>query len=158
TQRRELFLHAVRDLVYAMLFAVLGWSAPHGGIAIALVAVMLGEIGITLWDFVEEDRTRKLPSSERVTHAVLTLNCGVVLTSLAPLFRHWMSLPTAIGPAYYGIWSWLCALASIGVAISGLRDLLAAFRAPRIGQSEAAPLAAALKGRRTILITGGTGF
>ena len=45
---------------------------------------MTGELLITLWDFVEEDRTRLLPATERATHTLLTLNYGVILALLAP--------------------------------------------------------------------------
>jgi hypothetical protein len=157
-QKTELRLHGVRNLAYAAMFAALGWSRPQGAFAIALIALMLGELVITLWDFVEEDRTRKLPASERVTHALLTLNYGIVLAMLVPLLARWAALPSGVVGGYYGIWSWLCVIAGVGVTISGLRDLAAARRTPRIVQGDAAHLAAALKGRQTILITGGTGF
>src|SRR6187549_3850237 len=78
-QATELRLHGVRNLAYAVTFAALGWSEPHGAVALALIVLLVGELGITLWDFVEEDRTRKLPASERVTHALLTLNYGIIL-------------------------------------------------------------------------------
>jgi hypothetical protein len=65
SQARELRLHGVRNLAYAAMFLALGWSRPQGGLALALIGLMLGELVLTLWDFVEEDRTRKLPASER---------------------------------------------------------------------------------------------
>jgi uncharacterized protein len=120
--------------------------------------LMVGELIITLWDFVEEDRARQLPATERVTHTLLTLNYGVVLAALIPMLTHWALLPSSLVPAYYGIWSWLCAIASLSVIMSGLRDLAAAKRMARIGLTDPAPLAKALKDRKTILITGGTGF
>jgi len=79
---RELRLHGVRNLAYAAMFAALGCTEPHGAAAVALIALMTGELIITLWDFVEEDRTRNLPATERVTHTLLTLNYGVVLALL----------------------------------------------------------------------------
>jgi uncharacterized protein (TIGR01777 family) len=158
SQAKELRLHGVRNLVYALIFVVLGWSRPHGAAAIALIALMLGELVVTLWDFVEEDRTRKLPASERVVHTLLTLNYGVVLALLVPLLLQWATLPTAIIPTFHGLWSGLCAAAAVAVAASGLRDLAAAGRARRIVLSDAASLAEALQGRRAVLVTGGTGF
>src|SRR5262245_40318460 len=65
SQAGELRLHGVRNLAYAVVFAALGWSEPHGAAAIALTTLMAAELVITLWDFVEEDRTRRLPASER---------------------------------------------------------------------------------------------
>jgi uncharacterized protein (TIGR01777 family) len=157
-QARELRLHGVRNLAYGVMFAAFGWSEVHGAGAVALMALMTGELAITLWDFVEEDRTRRLPASERVTHALLTLNYGVLLAMLAPLLLEWATLPTAIVAAYYWPWSWLCAIAALGVVGSGLRDLSAVRRAARIAPANPAPLAAALEGRRSVLVTGGTGF
>ncbi len=158
SQASELRLHGLRNLAYAVVFAALGWSEPHGVAAVALITLMVGELVVTLWDFVEEDRTRKLPASERVTHTLLTLNYGIVLALLAPLLGRWAALPTAIVPVYYGLWSWLCGIAAIGVIGSGLRDLAAARRTSRIRASNPAPLAEALKERKAILITGGSGF
>lgn len=158
SQAGELRLHGVRNLAYAIMFTALGWSVPHGAVALALLLLMIGELIVTLWDFVEEDRTRHLPATERVTHTLLTLNYGVVLTMLIPLLAQWAALPTAITPAYHGLWSWLCGIAAIGVIGSGLRDLAAAGRTARIRPSDPGPLAEALKGCEAILITGGTGF
>lgn len=157
-QARELRLHGMRNLAYAVMFAALGWSEPHGAFAVALIALTTVELGITLWDFVEEDRTRRLPATERVTHAVLTLNYGAILALLVPVLLEWAARPTALVGAYYWPWSWLCATATIGVIVSGLRDLAAARRLPRLAVANAAALAAGLGGRHSILVTGGTGF
>lgn len=157
-QRRELRLHGVRNLAYAIVFLALGWTEPHGIAAVALGALMVGELVITLWDFVEEDRTRKLPATERVLHTLLTLNYGIVLALLIPLLSRWAALSTDLLPAYHGPWSWLCAVAAIGVVASGLRDLAAANRAERIAPTDPAPLARALGDRKSVLVTGGTGF
>ncbi len=158
SQVGELRLHGVRNLAYAIMFAALGWSEPHGAAAVALITLMVGELIITLWDFVEEDCTRKLPDSKRVNHTLLTLNYGVVLALLVPLLGRWAALPTVIVPAYHGFWSWLCGIAAIGVIGSGLRDLAAARRTARIRPSDPAPLSEALVDRHAILVTGGTGF
>lgn len=158
SQASELRLHGVRNLAYAVMFLALGWSRPQGLAAIALVVLMLGELAITLWDFVEEDRTRKLPASERVTHTLLTLNYGVVLALVVPLLARWATSPTAIVPANYGVWSGLCALAATGVVVFGLRDLAAAARARRIVAGDPVPLVEALAPRQSILVTGGTGL
>ncbi len=158
TQISELKLHGVRNLAYAVMFAALGWTRPQGAAAWALIALLVAEMVITLWDFVEEDRTRKLPASERVIHTLLTLNYGVVLAMLIPLLVRWADEPTAIIQAFYGPWSLLCAIASAGVVVSGLRDFAAARRAPRLALAQPAPLAAALGVRQAVLVTGGTGF
>lgn len=158
SQRRELQLHGSRNLLYAVLFAALGWFEPKGVLATALIILLAVELFITLWDFVEEDRTRKLPATERVLHTVLTLNYGVILAMLVPLLLGWAGQTTALPGADHGWIGWLCAAAALGVSVSGLRDLAAAHRAPYLAGMTAANLAAGLAGRQHVVITGGTGF
>jgi uncharacterized protein len=157
-QAGELRLHGVRNLAYAVLFMALGWSVPMGGWAVALMLLLLGELFITLWDFVEEDRTRKLPATERLTHTLLTLNYGIVLALLVPWLWANAGQPTALAATFHGMISWMCAAASVGVIVSGLRDLVAAARCKRLVRQPAQKLATALHDRKSILITGGTGF
>ena len=156
--RRELQLHGVRNLLYAVLFMALGWYQPRGGLALGLAALLVTELAITLWDFVEEDRSRKLPASERITHTLLTLNYGVILALMVPLIAVWASEPSGLVRVDYGWLTWLCGLAAVGVVISGTRDLFAAARAQRLLPSPAVALAAALGRHQYVLITGGTGF
>ncbi len=158
SQRRELQLHGVRNLAYAVLFACLGWAEAHGAWAWALGALLLGELGITLWDFVEEDRTRLLPASERITHTLLTLNYGAFLALFIPVLAGWALLPTALVASDQGVLKWLCLLAAIGVIVSGMRDLAASARSPRLTSAPAAALAEVLGEGQTVLVTGGTGF
>lgn len=158
SQRIELNLHGVRNLAYAIMFTALGWFEPRGLWAVALLALLAGELLITLWDFVEEDRTRQLPASERVTHTLLTLNYGVILAMLVPWLAELVKQATELAPAYHGWMSWFCAIAALGVIVSGLRDLAAARRTARLTERDPASLAAALPTRQSILVTGGTGF
>ena len=157
-QRIELWLHGVRNLAYALLFLALGLTVPHGLWAVALLALLAGELLITLWDFVEEDRSRTLPASERITHTLLTLNYGALLALLLPWLWRNTGQPSALLPADHGVAGWLCALAAAGVVVSGLRDIAAARRCRRLVDAPAAGLAAALPGRQHLLVTGGTGF
>ncbi|SFJ02089.1 TIGR01777 family oxidoreductase [Caulobacter sp. UNC279MFTsu5.1] len=158
SQVGELRLHGARNLSYAVMLLALGWSRPQGAPAIALIVLMLGELAVTLWDFVEEDRTRRLPASERVVHALLTLNYGVVLALVVPILARWATNPIALAPAFYSVWSGLCALAAVGVVVFGLRDLFAAGRTRRIVATDPVPLVAALAPRQSILVTGATGL
>jgi len=158
SQAGELKLHGVRNLAYAVVFVAIGWSEPRGLWAGALLALMFAELIITLWDFVEEDRTRKLPGSERVLHTLLTLNYGVVLAGLTPWLWSGADAPTRLDVAYHGFWSWLCLIAASSVVVFGLRDLVASKRAARLLTAPAAPLAEALQTRRAVLVTGATGF
>ena len=65
SQQHELRLHGVRNLLYAALFLLLGWSETHGALAMLVIAVLLADVVVTLMDFVEGDMSRKLPASER---------------------------------------------------------------------------------------------
>ena len=158
SQRRELLLHAVRNLIYAAVFAILGWSRPQGVFALGLMVVLAAEVVITLADFVEEDRTRKLPASERVTHALLALNYGAILALLMPQLWRWERMPDAIAPVYYGIPSLLMMVATFGVLLFGARDLATARRLKKLTPAPAAGLAANLPPGQSILVTGATGF
>ena len=111
-----------------------------------LISALAIETGITLWDFVEEDRVRALPASERVTHTLLTLNYGVLLALLMPVLVGWAALPAAILLQGHGLVSTLLTIAALGVAASGIRDLFAAVRNERLVDAPAAELASALPG------------
>jgi uncharacterized membrane protein len=100
SQAGELRLHGARNLAYAIMFGLLGWAEPHGVAALALIALMAGELILTLWDFVEEDRTRKLPPTERITHTLLTFDYGITLAMLMPLLVGWSGSPGLIVPAF----------------------------------------------------------
>jgi uncharacterized protein (TIGR01777 family) len=52
----------------------------------------------------------------------------------------------------------LFGIAALGVAVSGIRDLVAAARCARLIECDPAPLVAVLAERQSILVTGGTGF
>ncbi len=159
SQALELKLHGVRNIIYAALFLMLGLSEPAGGWAILLMVMLLVETGITLWDFVEEDRTRMLPATERVTHTLLTLNYGVVLALLLPVLWRQAALPTALPLIWHGWLSVIFGLGALGVVICGLRDVAAARRVARLIDDPAAGLVSDLGPEpRAILVTGGTGL
>jgi uncharacterized protein (TIGR01777 family) len=158
SQRHELRLHGVRNLAYAALFLTLGWLEVHGAFAIAIISVLVIEVVITLMDFVEEDMSRKLPASERINHTLLALNYGAILSLLLPTLVDWAGLRTGVHLRPHGAWSLLASVAALGVALFGLRDLLAASRCKRLVRGAAAELAQALEGRQRILVTGATGF
>jgi hypothetical protein len=98
SQRHELKLHGARNLAYAVLFLALGLFEPHGFWAMVVITVLAAEVVITLIDFVEEDVSRKLPASKRVTHTLLAINYGAILAILVPVLAGWASKPTAIAP------------------------------------------------------------
>jgi len=158
SQRYELKLHGVRNMMYAFLFLVLGWLEVYGIFAIAIIAVLVAEIVITLMDFVEEDMSRKLPASERINHTLLAINYGAILVLLLPVLIAWAMRPTGIASAYTGLLSIVAAAAAVGAGLCGLRDFAASRRLGRMSFAPATGLVEKLPGRQTVLVTGATGF
>lgn len=158
SQRRELKLHGVRNLIYALLFVAIAWVEPDGLWADAIIVFLAVELVITLKDFVEEDRTRKLPASERINHTLLALNYGAILALLLPLLLAWSDRQAVIVRTDHGVWSLVLSVAALGVAIFGLRDLFAASRLKRLVPRTAGGLVTALPQHSTVLVTGATGF
>jgi hypothetical protein len=158
SQKTELRLHGVRNFFYAVIFLCFGWFEPHGGFAIVLAVILAAEVLITLWDFVEEDLTRKLPWTERINHTLLALNYGAILALFVPVLWTWALLPSALVPVSYGWLSVLATVSSLGVGVFSVRDLLAAARSDRLTRGDPAALVSDLPPRQHILVTGGTGF
>ena len=158
SQRYELQLHALRNMLYALLFLVLGWLEVHGILAMLIIAVLVAEIVITLMDFVEEDMSRKLPASERINHTLLAINYGAILVLLLPVLIGWAGQPTGVKSAYTGWLSLVAAAAAVGAALCGLRDFAASKRLSRMTSAPAASLVEKLPARQTVLVTGATGF
>jgi uncharacterized protein (TIGR01777 family) len=158
SQRYELLLHSIRNFFYAALFLVLGWLEVFGLLAIMVIAVLLAEVIITLMDFVEEDLSRKLPASERINHTLLAVNYGAILVLLLPVLIGWAGEPTAVRLADHGWLGIAAAISAVAVAVFGLRDVAASHRLARLHGAPAKDLVAKLGERKTILVTGATGF
>jgi uncharacterized protein (TIGR01777 family) len=161
SQTHELQLHGIRNLVYCGVFLVLGVAEIHGLLALIALLALYGELFVTLKDFVEEDRTRKLPPSERVLHTLLALNYGAILYGITPvLWAHAMA-PAGLVFALHGFWTLPCLVASLGTLVFGLRDLAASRRLKRMVRPAAGsllPPISGVSGARRVLVTGGTGF
>lgn len=127
----ELRLHALRDFLYTTIIGSLAWATWLGFWAYVLMACLLAEIVITLLDFVEEDRVRKLPPGERVMHSVMGIVYGAFLATLWPNLWSWTSQSPGFGRAYHGFPGWVLSLVAAGVFVSGVRDLIASFRPSR---------------------------
>jgi hypothetical protein len=133
----ELKLHAMRDFLYALLFATLPWLECHGVWAAVLVIVMVAEIVITLWDFVIEVTVRKpmgdVVAGERVAHAGMGILYGAMIAYLVPTLWSWWAMPSSLiwspAPVQDGL-RWALTLMAAGVFASGLRDLYAAYGLP----------------------------
>ena len=152
----ELRIHGARAVLYGFVFAGLAWFVWGGVWLLVMVGIVVIEVGLTLWDFLVEDRTRLLPGSERVLHTVLAINGGVLIGILGLQLPAWWSLPNTPTFVSYGWPSWVLTLFAVGVFASGVRDTWAsrvvACRARQVWHFDfgAAP--------QNILITGGTGF
>ena len=131
----ELRLHALRDFIYAVLFVTLPLVTWQGAWAVVLIALLIAEVVVTLADFAVEDRVRVplggLYSGERSTHAVMGIVYGAFLAHLIPVVVGWLSLPTrmyvAPVPVSMALSGWLMAT-GVGVFLSGIRDLAAAYK------------------------------
>jgi uncharacterized protein (TIGR01777 family) len=166
--RRELALHAVREGIYGGVFFGLAWFEWHGGLALLLATLLAVEVAVTLADFLEEDRSRKLPPFERVLHTVLALTYGVFLATLAPHLVDWFRLPTGFAWTPHGAVSWAFTACSAGVLAWSARNAAAVHRLGR----HASPSAPQGGGTRpecgvtrtdhlivpAVLVTGATGF
>ena len=133
----ELKLHAARDFLYAALFLGLPLLEWRGAWAIAIFAILLAEIVLTLWDFVAEATVRKplgdVYPGERVTHAIMGILYGAMLVFLLSTLQYWWSLETELSPATAKDEPWLTIaliIMGIGVFLSGVRDLYAAYELP----------------------------
>ncbi|MEJ7729889.1 MAG: hypothetical protein WKG00_11775 [Polyangiaceae bacterium] len=126
----ELRLHATRDFCYALLFGTLPWLEYRGAFAFLLFAVLAAEIVLTLADFGVEDRVRApfggVLWAERVTHSVMGIVYGAMLAHMLPDVAAWSEAPTALARTTSAVPAPLrvvLTVMSLGVALSGLRDL-----------------------------------
>jgi uncharacterized protein (TIGR01777 family) len=155
----ELALHATRELIYGCVFLQLAWLEPHGAWVILLLALLGLEIVITLADFVQEDRTRRLPPLERVLHTILAINFGVLLAALTPALLGWWTQPTQLVPVAHGAYSWLLSVFATGTFLWSVRNAIAVLRLRRPPEWVRNPIASrATPSGRTMLIGGATGF
>lgn len=156
--RNELILHTIREFLYAVIFLGIAWFAWNGAWATLLLLIMAIEVVVTLWDFVIEDQTRKLPKLERIVHTVLAINFGAILAFFLPVALAWREAETGLAAVDYGVLSWIMTAYGIGVLGWALYDLWVVARLslpewkrrPILPGHKQAPL--------QVLVTGATGF
>jgi hypothetical protein len=130
--RPELLLHAVRDMVYALLFGLLPRYRGQGAWAGVLAVLVAFEIVITLVDFRVEDSVRApfggtFPG-ERTTHTLMAIIYGAFLGTWVPgLVQDWSAPTGFVAIDVPSVLVEVMTLMSIGVFASGLRDFYAAF-------------------------------
>jgi len=133
----ELRIHALRDFLYAILFGSLPWLTWQGLWVVPLALILAAEIVLTMTDFVVEKSVRKtigdVFAGERITHAAMGIVYGCMIANLIPVLGDWVgedpSLSSATADGPLGLHIALSAMA-LGVLLSGLRDLYAAFGLP----------------------------
>jgi uncharacterized protein (TIGR01777 family) len=157
--KNELKIHSIRSMLYSVLFLSFGWTQWHGWLALVFAVILGIELILTLWDFVEEDRSRVLPATERVTHTLLTLNFGVIIALFVPELIRWQVLPSGLAIVDHGIFSWIMTVYGVGVIPFAVREY-ASYR--RLGRNTA-EIATTKNSypslaKQNILVTGGTGF
>jgi uncharacterized protein (TIGR01777 family) len=151
--RYELALHSAREAIYAFLFAAFAWLRWEGAWVLVPTVLLAVEIAITCADFLEEDRTRRLPSAERVLHTLLAVSFGVLVGVVAPVFIAWGQRPTSLQIADHGAMSWLFTFFAFAVLAWGARDAWA------VARLRITPLAPMSRGTGpAVLVTGATGF
>lgn len=153
--QHELKVHALRSLLYGVIFAGLAWFTFGGWWVVLLWAIVITEVALTLIDFLIEDHTRMLPESERVLHTLLAIGGGAAFTLLALQTPAWWQQPTALAFVDHGWKSWLLTLAACGVVLYGLREVFAARRLANLREETPLDFGAA---HLRFLIAGGTGF
>lgn len=158
--RYELALHAAREAIYGVVFIGLAWFEWRGAFAGLLVALLLAELGITLADFLEEDRTRRLPPFERVLHTLLTISYGLFLGLLAPVLLAWAQQPSAMALTPHGWASWLLTLYGVGVLAWSVRNVRAVRHLHQLAAPTQRPAPAHTHhpAAAATLVTGATGF
>ena len=107
---------------------------------VVILGVLAAEIVLTLWDFVVESMVRKplgdVYPGERVTHAVMGILYGGMLVFLLSTLHDWWLLPTELSSTDLtlpALLKWSLVFMGIGVFLSGIRDLYAAFEFPSGG-------------------------
>ena len=159
--RRELSLHAAREAIYGVVFLGLAWTQWHGALAVLLAMLLAAELVITLADFLEEDRSRKLPPFERVLHTVLAVTYGVFLATLAPHLLAWAAAPTGLAWTPHGVVSLAFSVCAVGLFAWSARNAAAVAALGRsVDDVDALPLVRRHDDRilPAVLVTGATGF
>lgn len=156
--RHELVLHSAREAIYGALFLGFAWLQWHGAWVLVPTVLLAVEVAITCADFLEEDRSRRLPPFERVLHTLLAVSYGILLGLLAPVFAAWAALPAGVHLAGHGATSWV--FTCVGVAVLGwsARNAIAVRQLSRQDDPHAARGPGSAPSGPAVLVTGGTGF
>lgn len=130
--RGEILLHALREAIYAALFAATAWYVWHGAWGFAIAALLAIEILVDAIDEFVENRIRVLPQNERMLHFIMIINLGLIAAVLVLVLLDWVPQPTALQRTSYGWPSWLLSLLSLAALGWAIRDMAAWRRLGRV--------------------------
>ena len=125
-------LHAAREALFASLFIGLAWFEWHGAAAWCIVAIIAAELCVSTWDSVLEDRTRRLPTLERILHIALLINFGAYVTLLSPILVNWHAGPTAVFPVWNGWQTVVLTLLGLAAVAWCIRDARSSRKLPAL--------------------------
>jgi hypothetical protein len=130
--RAELITHALRGPTYAVLFLLIPNFTCHGAWFVALIALLIFDLGISIADFWLEPARRRalggLPRGEYLLHVVLALLFGGMCAAIGYECRGNLGEPTALRWIDDGVPTWLRIVfvpMATGVLWSGISDFLA---------------------------------
>ncbi|MFC5477462.1 hypothetical protein [Massilia suwonensis] len=129
---QEEALHAVREAIFACVFASLAWYQWHGAWVWWIVGLLLLEVIAATRDVIVEGDTRVLPVSERVLHLLLYINLGILITLVGYALVWWHAGETAPVRVDYGWASWVLTGMSVLSLVWAVRDGVAAGRREKI--------------------------
>lgn len=92
----ELLIHSYRAFLYSLTFIAIGVLELHGIYAWGLLLILIAEVFLTFWDFIEEDKSRKLSGTERITHTIMGMTGGAFIAYIVPVLLEWSTKPSAI--------------------------------------------------------------
>lgn len=156
---KELKIHSLRSFLYFVVFFTLAWWEWRGAWAWLIIAILVIEIALTLWDFVIEDKTRCLPASERILHTMLAINYGIILSVLVQTLVTWSTKTNDINSVHYGVLSWAMMFFSLGALVWTFLDSYRSVNVEKFDLYHRTNKSAdpGFTNKR-ILITGGSGF
>ena len=128
TAKKELKIHSYRAFLYGLTFIVIGLFEFNGIYAWLFFLVLIIEIFLTFWDFLEEDKSRKLPGIERITHTIMGMTGGAFLAYFLPELYGWSENETSIIRVDRGVYSFLLPFFGFGAFFWSVKDYLSQYK------------------------------
>lgn len=123
--RTEVGLHALREGLYALVFAALAWYEWHGAAAGLIAGLLAAELLVSTTDEYVENQTRVLPQNERVLHVFLTMNLGLILGIGGWVLFQWGREPTGLVARDPDGYTWALSALALAALVWSVRDFTA---------------------------------